>query len=90
MKSAYERAMEKLEASSGPLKSLTDEQRARVAEIDSRFDAREAQSRLNFDDRIAQAATVQEVVALREELAHELQRITSEREQAKEAIWAED
>ncbi|MBI1318889.1 MAG: hypothetical protein GC168_08055 [Candidatus Hydrogenedens sp.] len=89
MKSAYERAMEKLEAAAGPAKTLTEAQRAEVADIDSRYDSHEAQARMNFDAKMSQAGTADEVAGLREELARELQRIASDREQAKEAVWAE-
>ena len=90
MKSAYERAMEKLEAAAGPSKSLTDEQRSRISEIDSQFDGRVAALRLGIDERTSQAASAQELEALQEELAAELRRLEEEREQAKSAIWSED
>jgi hypothetical protein len=89
MKSAYERAMERLEAASGPSKQLNDEQRERIGEIDKVFDAKIAQVRMESEEKQMKATTAQEFDAARHELAAELQRLEENREQEKNAVWNE-
>lgn len=88
MKSAYERAMERLEQESGPLKKLSDEQRQAIAEIDKKFDAKIAEQRLHYEGRIAGAAP-DERQALMEELSTTLAGLESKREKEKEEIWVQ-
>lgn len=80
--------MEKMEAASGPSRKLTDAQRARIAEIDSVIDARVAETKLAFDDKIA-AATFETVEAVRQELATDLTRLDEKRESEKQVVWDE-
>ena len=47
MKSAYEKAMERLEAERGAVRKLSDEQKVRIAEIDRKFDALVAEKTLS-------------------------------------------
>ena len=54
MKSAYELAMERL-AKSGPVVSVTDEQRAEIGAIDDRFLAKIAERELFLNDLIGKA-----------------------------------
>lgn len=88
MKSAYEIAMEKLQASSGPSKSLTDEQKARIAEIDTKYDAKAAETKLGYDEKLS-GVPYAEVEEIRKELSVELARIEEKRESEKEAVWEE-
>ena len=88
MKSAYELAMERMEQSSGPARKLTEEQRARVAEIEKIHDAKAAECRVQFDTRKATASPA-EWPALQQELASDLARIEEKRQRAKDAIWNE-
>ena len=90
MKSAYEKAMERLEQASGPGKTLTDEQRAAIAEIDKKCDARIAERKMELDPRIASAASMEEMNSLKKELAQAISDIESEREREKEAVWGAD
>lgn len=89
MKSAYEIAMERLAKESGPVRSLTDEQRARIAEINATYDAKAAELRLQFDSKLNAAATAVEAQQLQAEFAEELASLESRRERDKEAVWAE-
>lgn len=89
MKSAYERAMEKLEQESGPSASLNDEQKARIAEINSVYDAKEAETRLGFDEKLAGAASAEEFHALKQELAETLANLEEKRERERNAVWGE-
>lgn len=85
MKSAYERAMERLEAESGPTKKLTAAQRTRIADIENRYDAKIAEARVSFESKIA--ANPKEAAKLREEMSGEIARFESKRDDEKEAVW---
>ena len=83
MKSAYELAMARL---GGPLHKYTDEQKKALAEIDSLFESRVAQAKIDADSRLRKAEKDAEVDKVREDLAAELARIEQERERKKEAL----
>lgn len=85
MKSAYELAMERLEKEQGPSRSLTDEQRAAVTDIDKRFEAKEAETRMDYETRMASDPA--NAAALQHELAEVLADLREKREREKEAIW---
>ncbi|MDZ4860355.1 MAG: hypothetical protein SGI88_15365 [Candidatus Hydrogenedentes bacterium] len=87
MKSAFEIAMARLEEAAGPGRKLTDSQKAEIAEITKKYDARAAEERLSLDGQMAKAATFEELEKLRGELATALTRIEDDREKAKEAVW---
>jgi len=89
MKSAYELAMERLEAASGPTKRLSDEEKAALAEIDKKYDAELAALRIDFDSRIATATTHEAYTQLKEEMSHEIIRVEDRRERDKGAIWGD-
>jgi len=88
MKSAYELAMERMKAAAGPQKKLTDAQKKRVAEIEKKYTARIAETKLSLDVRIA-AAPREERARLQAEVASELARLEEKREAEKEAVWKE-
>jgi uncharacterized protein YecT (DUF1311 family) len=87
VKSAYELAMERLEKASGPSKKLTDAQRAEIADIDSVYDARVAETKLEYDGKMGSAQSPADMETLRAELAARLSELDKEREEKKEAIW---
>lgn len=87
MKSAYELAMERMEREFGPTRKLSDEQKAKLAEIDKKHDAREAELRLGHEQKLASATSVQELEALKTALAAELQSLAEKRQQEKDAVW---
>lgn len=87
MKSAYERAMEKMQAASGPLRELSDEQRATINEIDAKCDAQIAQINLDFDERFSTAESAAELKTLRGERGLAIKAIEDKREREKNAIW---
>lgn len=89
MKSAYEKAMERLERESGPTRKLSDEQKARIAEIDRKCDALAAEKRLSFDSRVVTATTQAEFDGIQLDLANELAGVESRRQQEKKAVWNE-
>ena len=86
MKSAYELAMERLEAQNGPSKKLTDAQKAEIAEIDTRFDAKIAELKLDREPNIP-AAAPDEQGTLRVALAEEIAALETDRRKAKDAVW---
>lgn len=90
MKSAYEIAMARLEKEKGPGRRLTDAQRAEIAKIDQKYDARAAEEKISFEARIAKAATLEELETLRAEMAKSLASIEEQREKAKESVWGQE
>jgi hypothetical protein len=88
MKSAYELAMERLEKQSPSLK-LTDDQRAKLAEIDSLYKSKMAEKELLLADQIRREQATgkfSEVEKLQQQLASELRRLSEECESKKEDI----
>jgi hypothetical protein len=88
MKSAYELAMERLEKQSPSLK-LTDDQRAKLAEIDSLYKSKVAEKELLLADQIRReqaAGKFSEVEKLQQQMASELRRLSEECESKKEEI----
>lgn len=85
MKSAYEKAMERLNKEA-PRRSLSDVEKAEIAEIDNQAEARLAETRLAFDAKLA-GANPMEAHELQQELQQELARIEDKRESDKDAIW---
>ena len=90
MKSAYELAMERLEAASGPTRKLNDDEKSALAEIDSKYDAQVASLRFEFEAQIATATTRESYLALKEEMAREINAAEARRNLAKDAIWGAD
>lgn len=88
MKSAYEIAMEKMKAASGPQKKLTGAQKKRVAEIEKKYSARVAETKLSFDTRIV-GAPPEEQEKIQAELVSEMARIEEKRESEKDKVWKE-
>lgn len=87
MKSAYELAMERLEKASGPTRKLSDEQKARIAEIEKVYEAKTAETKLSYDSRIRGAQSAEELNALQEEIKAKLTSLEERREKEKEAVW---
>jgi hypothetical protein len=85
MKSAYELAMERLEKSA-PTVTLTDEQKAQIAEIDSTYKARIAEKELFLQGKIREArqsGASEEFEKLEKQLALELRRLHEDCEEKK-------
>ena len=89
MKSAYELAMERLEKSSGPARKLSDEQKARIADIENKFEAKTAEEKLAFDQKLATAESLEDVNNLRARLADQLAALEEKRDKEKDAVWGE-
>jgi len=88
MKSAYELAMERLQKTS-PSLSLTEEQKTKLAEIDSKYRAKIAEKELFLRDQIRKAQTqgkVDEIDSLEKQLASDVRRLGEECEAAKEKL----
>ena len=90
MKSAYELAMERLQKSA-PTVTLTAEQKAQIAEVESAFKARIAERELFLKDEIAKAAgagNVEEIESLQKQLGIDIRRLQEEAEARKEKLRA--
>lgn len=87
MKSAYELAMERLQRESGPMRSLTDEQRAAINDIEKLYEAKTAELRLQYDQKFSEAKSAEELAQLQAEMASALSALEEKREKDKDAIW---
>jgi hypothetical protein len=90
MKSAYELAMERLQKNA-PTVTLTAEQKAEIAEIDSTFKARIAERELFLKGEIAKAESagkLDEVESLQKQWAIDVRRLQEEGEAKKEKLRA--
>jgi hypothetical protein len=88
VKSAYELAMERLEKAA-PTVTLTEQQKAEIAEIDSTTKAKIAEKELFLRDQIAKAEATgkfDEVLELEQQLVRELRRINEDSEAKKEKV----
>jgi hypothetical protein len=90
MKSAYELAMERLQKGS-PTITLTPEQKAELAEIDSSFNAKIAERKIFLTDQITKAASAgkfDDVESLEKQLIADVRRLQEDCEQKKEKLRA--
>jgi hypothetical protein len=83
-KSAYELAMERLRQKDREAgvseRPLTDEQKARIAEIRSFYDAKLAEREILHRDSLRRAQSHDEIAKLNDELAQDRDRLTRERD----------
>ena len=90
MKSAYELAMERLQKSSATL-TLTAEEKAQLAEIDSSFNAKIAERKIFLTDEIRKAAAAgkfDDVESLEKQLAADVIRLQEDCQHKKEKLRA--
>lgn len=88
MKSAYELAMERLQKQS-PVHQLTEDQKAKIAELDSVYKAKKAERELFLRGEIAKSQAKGELVdadELTQQLARELRRFDEDLEEKKEKV----
>jgi hypothetical protein len=88
MKSAYELAMERLQQQS-PTQKLNEDQKAKIAELDSVYKAKKAERELFLRGEIAKAQSKGELVdadELQQQLARELRRLDDDLEEKKEKL----
>lgn len=88
MKSAYELAMERLEAAS-PGVQLTGEQKGRIAEIEAKCKADIAAKELLLRGEMSKAEAsgdYDELAKLQRQLADEIRRLEEKRDREKEAV----
>jgi len=86
MKSAYELAMSRLEKTS-PAVTLTDDQKACLADVDREIDAKIAEKKIFLEDQLAKAS-FHEQDEIRRQLVSELARLEEKREREKNKIRA--
>jgi len=87
MKSAYELAMERLARDAPPVK-LTDEQRARIADIDQRFQAKIAEREVFLGGLIAKAPSIAELQQLEDQKRREIAALRDSWAREKDAVHA--
>ena len=91
MKSAYELAMERLEKSA-PTQKLNDEQKARIAEINSVYGAKIAERETFLQGEITKEKMKGDITAvaqLQDQLTREVRRLHAEWEDKKAAVHGE-
>jgi hypothetical protein len=89
MKSAYELAMERLQAAEPAAGKLTVTQKKQLAELDQRYQAKLAEREIFLRQQIAAAQTAgqaKELEQLREQLRRERTRLEEEREDEKNKV----
>ena len=90
MKSAYELAMERLQKGS-PTITLTPEQKAELADIDSSFNAKIAERKIFLTGQVTKAAAAgkfDDVESLEKQLTADVRRLQEDCEQKKEKLRA--
>ncbi|HEY2102889.1 MAG TPA: hypothetical protein VGH08_06520 [Chthoniobacterales bacterium] len=88
MKSAYELAMERLQKGA-PIVSLTEEQKAQLAEIDSQFRAKIAEKELFLKQEIEKSrasGNIDEIEKLQRQLSSEIRRLQEDCEMKKQKL----
>lgn len=88
MKSAYEIAMERLEAQA-PGQQLTDAQKSRIAEIEAKCKADIAAKELLLQGEMAKETTggaSEEIAQIQRQLAAEIRRFEEKRDREKDAV----
>ena len=88
MKSSYELAMERL-SKQAPSVKLTPEQKAQIADVDSRYKAKIAEREIFLQGQLAEAAAKGDFEALAQierQLGSERRALEAESEEKKEAI----
>lgn len=91
MKSAYELAMERLEKNA-PTQKLTEEQKTRIAEINSLYGAKIAEKETFLQGEIVKEKAkgdLNAVAQLQDQLSREVRRLHADWEEKKAAIHAE-
>jgi hypothetical protein len=90
VKSAYELAMERLQKGS-PSVTLTAEEKAQLAEVDSSFNAKIAERKIFLSDQIKKAAAAgkfDELESLEKQLAADVRRLEEDCANKKEKLRA--
>lgn len=88
MKSAYELAMERLDKD-GPALTLTDEQRAALAELDSVYQAKLAEKEIFLQGQIGKAVEsgdAEAIASLERQMAADRNNLAADLETKKEAV----
>lgn len=81
-KSAFELAMEKLKARGGyKERKLTNEQKAEIADVRSRYRARIAEAEIQHQSKLSTVTSYEELEKVKNELAREKERLNGEMEE---------
>lgn len=89
MKSAYELAMERLNSEDPQEKTLTDEQKLALSEIDEKYRAKAAEREIFLEQKLGDTISkgeMQEAEAIRRQISNEKNRIKDECEAAKDKV----
>jgi hypothetical protein len=92
MKSAYEKAMERLGTSAEPARTLTPEQKSRIAEVNNLYQSKIAERETFLRSRITAAraeGNATEIAELETQLHRDLAGLREEWESKKKKVWEE-
>ena len=88
MKSAYEKAMERF-GGDEPIKQLTDEQKAALAEIEDKYKAKIAEKELFLGEQLKKATeegNFMEIPQIEEQMRREIAKLEKDRDEEKDKI----
>jgi hypothetical protein len=91
LKSSYELAMQRLGKSAGPERKVTDDQKKRIAELDSVYKAKIAELEIGMEGKIAAARAAgdaEQFGKLQQQLIAERQKLRNDCETKKEKVRA--
>lgn len=86
MKSAYELAMERLEKESPRGPELTADQKAEIADIDNRFQAKIAERKVLADGEMKNAQNPAELESIKQRMLEDVRRLEAECEEKKNQV----
>jgi len=89
LKSSFELAMERMAAKTGGMASLSDAQKAAIAEIGRKAKAKVAELEIMYRDRLAEVRAggdAEKIKAAEDEFQREIERIRSREEADKERV----
>ena len=90
MKSAYELAMERLQASQGSEPELTDAQREEIADLEAKHKSAVAEAEIMMQTKLVEAQAKQDyeaLVSLSENHAQEVARLDRKLEEDRQRVW---
>lgn len=87
MKSAYELAMERM---GGAARKLTDKQKQALAEVDSRMNAKVAETEIMFDQQLATEADPAKAAFIKQTRHQQITKVKENAEEEKRRIREED
>jgi hypothetical protein len=87
MKKAYEIALERLKQEAGEVRTLSDEEKQRIAEIDAKINAQIAEIKVMYSSKLQSATSSEEYARIQADMAREIERLEAKRTEEKDRVW---